>query len=107
MTAIKMILSFLTAFLVCYLITPFVIKFAHLIGAIDIPKDNRRVHTKPIPRLGGMGIAIAFMVSTLIFCGVHRELISILFAASIILVMGVFDDIGDLSAKLKLIIQIV
>lgn len=107
MIAIKMLLSFLTAFLVCYLMIPFVIKFAHVIGAIDVPKDNRRVHTEPIPRLGGMGIAIAFMVSTLIFCGVHRELISILFAATIVLVTGVFDDTRDLSAKLKLIIQII
>ncbi|MDQ9761616.1 hypothetical protein RFZ45_22660, partial [Acinetobacter baumannii] len=35
-------------------------------GAIDIPKDNRRVHTKPIPRIGGVAIFSAITVSALI-----------------------------------------
>lgn len=105
-TVIKLVLAFLTGFLICYALTPSVIKFAHFIGAIDVPKDSRRVHKSPIPRLGGLGIAVAFAVSSLIFGGIHRELIAILIAAGIMVVMGVFDDTRALRPKTKLAVQI-
>lgn len=106
MIAIKLVLAFFTGFVICYLLTPFVIKFAHLVGAIDVPKDNRRVHKQPIPRLGGLGIATAFSVGALIFGGVHKELIAILVASSIMVLMGIVDDTKPLDAKPKLAIQI-
>lgn len=102
-----MFLGFMTAFLISYGITPAVIKFAHYIGAIDVPKDNRRMHTKPIPRLGGLGISIAFMVSALIFGGIHREIIAIIVSSIIIVVTGMFDDTKSLKALTKLILQII
>ncbi len=102
----EMMLAFLTGFLICYLLTPFVIQLAHKIGAIDVPKDNRRVHKKPIPRLGGLAIATGFIIGTLIFGGVHRELISILISSIIIVAMGIVDDTNPLKAKTKLAIQI-
>jgi UDP-GlcNAc:undecaprenyl-phosphate GlcNAc-1-phosphate transferase len=44
------------AFLVSWLMTPVCIKLAPKIGAVDIPKDERRMHSRPIPRFGGLAI---------------------------------------------------
>ena len=48
------------------LIIPFIKKIAIHINALDIP-DERKVHTKPIPRLGGLGIFIGFLMGYMIF----------------------------------------
>ncbi|WP_455090072.1 glycosyltransferase family 4 protein [Peptoanaerobacter stomatis] len=101
------IISFIFSIVLSYFATPFVIKLAHKIGAIDVPKDNRRVHKVPIPRLGGISIAFSFFVTTLFFNSMNKELIILFVALFIILVMGVVDDIKDLNAKLKFFIQII
>lgn len=101
------IILFAVSGLISYFITPFVIKLAYRIGAIDVPKDNRRVHKKPIPRLGGLAIAIAFAVSTLTLNEVKPDILVLFISLSIIIVMGVLDDVYDLNAKLKFFIQIV
>ena len=44
------------AFLISFAATPMVISLAHKINAIDVPKDKRRVHKKPIPLIGGLAI---------------------------------------------------
>ena len=50
------IILFALAFIVAFSATPIVRKLAFKIGAVDIPKDSRRMHNKPIARLGGMAI---------------------------------------------------
>ena len=47
-------LAFLVPLVLAYILTPYAKRLAYKIGAIDIPKDNRRVHKKPIPSLGGL-----------------------------------------------------
>ena len=49
-------IMYLLAFVITLILVPFSIKLAHKTGAIDIPKDERRVHKKPIPRIGGVAI---------------------------------------------------
>ena len=61
------VLALLTALVVSFLMTPVVKSFAYKVGAIDVPKDARRMHHKPIPRLGGLAIFAGFMVSILLF----------------------------------------
>ena len=87
--------------------TPVVKTFAYKVGAIDVPKDARRMHKVPIPRLGGLAIFIGFMVSILLFSEITPELRSILLGAVIIVVLGVVDDIMALPAMLKFVLQIV
>jgi len=99
-------IAFLIALAVAYVVTPFVIKLAHRVGAIDVPKDNRRVHTVPIPRLGGIAIFIGFMVAVLATFKMDTRLMSVLAGAVIIVIMGYFDDIKPLSAKVKLMVQL-
>ena len=61
------VLALLAALVVSFLMTPVVKSFAYKVGAIDVPKDDRRMHKKPIPRLGGLAIFFGFMVSILLF----------------------------------------
>ena len=57
--AIAFLLSFITAFAV----TPYTIKLAKRVGAIDLPKDDRRINKKPMPRLGGLAVIAGFLIS--------------------------------------------
>ncbi len=99
--------ALLTAMVVSFLMCPMVKSFAYKIGAIDVPKDNRRMHKKPVPRLGGLAIFLGFIVSMLLFARVDHEMQGILLGAVIIVVLGVVDDMSPLRASFKFIVQIV
>ena len=101
------LLALLVALVVSFLMPPIVKTFAYKVGAIDVPKDARRMHKTPIPRLGGLAIFIGFMVSILLFVEITAEMRSILLGAVIIVVLGVVDDIMALPALLKFVVQIV
>ncbi len=100
------LLALLVAGIVSLLITPLVKAFSIKIGAVDIPKDERRMHDHPIPRLGGLAIFLGFLVSALIFIPLDGPKQGMLLGAVIIVVLGIFDDIYALSAKLKFVVQI-
>ena len=102
-----MIFAFIVSFAFTIATTPLVRRFAFKIGAIDIPKDNRRMHKKPTPRIGGLAIIFGFTVATLCFAQPSRQLYGTLAGAAIIAVMGVIDDCKNLPAKLKFVIQII
>ncbi len=102
----KNIIAFIIAVSVSYGVTPLMIRLAKLVGAMDVPGDDRRVHKTPTPRLGGLAIFAGFMAALLYKYGFMHELTGILTGALIIIIMGLFDDIKPLSAKLKLVIQI-
>ena len=104
---VYVILAMAVALVVSFLMTPVVKTFAYKVGAIDVPKDARRMHKVPIPRLGGLAIFIGFMVSMLLFVPITPEIKSILLGAVIIVVLGVVDDIMALPAMLKFVVQIV
>ena len=107
----KEILNMLAAMAVAaaaaFLATPLVKTLAYKVGAIDVPKDDRRMHKVPIPRLGGLGIFLAFLLSVLLFARIDQQMRGILLGATLIVVLGVLDDIMALSALPKLIIQII
>ena len=85
-------------------IIPFVKKIAMHINALDIP-DARKVHKYPIPRLGGLGIFMGFLIGYMIFGQNSIQMNSILIGSFIILLTGMFDDIKPISAKSKLLGQ--
>ena len=99
-------LALLVALAVSFLASPVVKAFAYKVGAIDVPKDNRRMHHVPIPRLGGLAIFLGFIVSILLFVEMTSQFRSILLGAVIIVVLGAGDDITPLPAKLKFLVQI-
>ena len=102
-------LALVVALIISFLMTPVVKTFAYKIGAIDVPKDARRMHHEPVPRLGGLAIFIGFMVSILLFANIHgdRQMQGILMGAVIIVILGVVDDITPLPAMFKFVVQIV
>ncbi|AYE39501.1 glycosyltransferase family 4 protein [Companilactobacillus zhachilii] len=85
-------------------ITPFVVKLAYILGAVDKP-NARRVNIKPMPTMGGLAIFIAFNFSTFVLLREQfptHELFSVFLAECIIILTGIIDDIRELSPKAKL-----
>lgn len=103
---LKVALALLFAAGLSCVLTPLVKLVAKKIGAMDVPKDNRRMHTTPIPRMGGLAIFAGFLASVLIFGKIDQELQAILLGAVIIVVMGVLDDVITLPAIPKFLVQI-
>ncbi|MCL1819752.1 MAG: undecaprenyl/decaprenyl-phosphate alpha-N-acetylglucosaminyl 1-phosphate transferase [Oscillospiraceae bacterium] len=103
---IYIVLAFAVACAVSYLASPFVMKFAKIVGAVDVPKDGRRMHKKPVTRLGGLSIFAGFILAVFIFTDISAQIAGILIGAVIIIVLGVLDDIYRLKAWIKLIVQI-
>ena len=101
------IAAFAVAAVLSYFFTPPVKNFAHKVGAIDVPKDARRMHKKPIPRLGGLAIYGGFLCSIVIFGQLDETMLCVLLGAAIIVALGIFDDVLALGAKLKFVVQIV
>lgn len=102
----KYLVPFLAAFVITFLQMPFTIKFAKKKGFLDVPKDNRRVHKKPIPVGGGIAMVISVSILMLFFLPVNKGLIMTLIASLIIAISGLYDDKKGLSPKLKFIFQI-
>lgn len=103
----KFILPMLLAVTLSFSLTPFAKKLAIKVGAIDVPKDNRRVHTKPIPRMGGLAIYIAFILCMFMFSDIEmKKLIGIFLGSTMLVIMGMIDDVKPLRASLKFGIQI-
>jgi len=109
-------ISFALAFIVSFTSTPIAKKVAFYIGAVDVPKDDRRMHKKPIARLGGLAIFSGFIISLLFglmstFIGVigiepTSQLLGLLIGAFIIVGIGIVDDIKQLGPKIKFLFQI-
>ena len=86
------------------ILVPIVKKVAHHIGAIDYPNE-RKVHKKPIPRLGGLAIFLSFLIGYMCFGQVTTQMISILIGSFIIIVLGICDDIKPVPARYKFLVQ--
>lgn len=103
---VKLAASFLTAVIVSFATTPLVKRMAYKVGAIDVPKDERRMHKTPIPRLGGLAIFIAFLFSVVLFVDIDRQFRGTLLGVIMIVILGVMDDILTLKALPKFLVQI-
>lgn len=88
------------------LLTPLTIFIAPRIGAMDIPKDKRRVHNKPMPRFGGMAIYIGIMVGLAVFAMQDSRIPPVMVGCTIIYVIGVVDDIKEMRPAVKFIGQV-
>lgn len=104
---LRIVLSFAVALIVSHFMTPPVKTFAERVGAIDVPRDGRRVHDHPIPRMGGLAIFIGFVVAMILFVSFTTQVLGLLLGALIIAVMGAVDDIVNLRPWIKLSIQII
>jgi len=107
------IITFALAFIVAFSSTPIVRRLAFKVGGVDVPKDDRRMHKKPIALMGGLAIITGFIVS-LIFDLVTtsniitpgREIVGLMVGIAVIAFMGVLDDTRTLKAWTKLAFQL-
>ena len=58
-------IAFLLAFIVTFMATPYTIRIAHKVGAVDVPRDQRRMHKKAMPKFGGPAVILGFLVSVI------------------------------------------
>ena len=101
-------------FFVAYLITPLVIRFAHFTGAVDVPNE-RKVHAKAMPRLGGLAIWVAFLIGYMLFRAKDYALseselkfIDAYFISSFLMIgTGMLDDMFELPPIPKLLMQLI
>ena len=101
------LLAALTAAILSFLLTPPVKKLAERVGAIDMPGDKRRVHSLPVPRMGGLAIFSSFVVSVVLFAGISEPIMGLLTGATRVAFMGAIDDIAGLRPITKFLVQIV
>jgi len=105
--SIKTILLIIgTIFLFTVLFVPIVGRIANFLGAMDIPNE-RKVHKKPIPRLGGIAIYAGFLLGYMLFSKQSIQMNAILIGSIIIIITGIFDDIKPIPAKYKFLGQLV
>ncbi len=104
---VPVILALGVSMAVSFALVPVAKWIAIKIGAVDVPKDKRRMHDHPIPLLGGLAIFAGFVASILLFANVDRQLRGILLGACVIVAVGVVDDSHPLGAGIKFILQIV
>ena len=114
-------IAFLLAFIVSFMATPYTIKIADKIGAVDVPKDKRRMHTKKMPKFGGPAVIVGFLVSMfylLIVMSIEgsidlfaeqeygKKLLGVLLGIVAIAVTGVLDDTKTLTWWQQLLGQV-
>ena len=110
-------IAFILAFVVTFVTTPYTMKIANKVGAIDIPKDERRAHKKSIPKFGGPAVILGFLVSTIYLLVVMsmeksinlfgfqeywKKLLGFLLGILVISVFCVVDDIKTIKPITKL-----
>lgn len=114
-------IAFILAFIVALIATPYSIKIAIKIGAVDVPKDDRRMRKKAMPKLGGIAVIAGFLVSVIYLLSVmsiegsinlfgeeqyFKKLIGLLWGIIIITITGIIDDVKDLKPLQKLFGQV-
>ena len=114
-------IAFLIAFIVSMMLTPYTIRVAEKIGAVDVPKDKRRMHTREMPKFGGPAVIIGFLVSVIYLLTVMSiegsidlftqeqygvKLIGLFLGIIVITIVGIIDDTKTLKPIAKLAGQI-
>ncbi|SEO45356.1 glycosyltransferase family 4 protein [Propionispora vibrioides] len=99
------VVAFIVALAVAYFATPHIKDLAIKAGAMDAP-DARKVHTSPIPRMGGLAIYAGFILAVVSSMQITHEIAGLLIGGTVILIVGIIDDLKPLPAKVKLFGQI-
>lgn len=114
-------IAFLLAFITAFVITPYTIKLAKKVGAIDLPKDERRINKKAMPRLGGLAVIAGFLVSIIYLITImgiegslnlnqdqyYMKLVGYFLGALVIIITCFIDDVKGIPPLVKLTGQII
>ncbi|WP_312702027.1 MraY family glycosyltransferase [Sedimentibacter sp.] len=99
--------AFISAVIISFIMTPPARRLAIKVGAMDVPKDPRKIHGKPMPYFGGLAIYIAIMACMFVYMPHTKINISIMAGATVLVLTGIVDDMYDMPARVKLVLQIV
>ena len=100
------LLSFFAALVISAAIIPLMMRWAPRLGMVDLP-DPRKVHTLPIPRVGGIGIVIGALIPIFLWVPLDASLYAYLFGSLVLLAFGVWDDCRELGHYVKFIGQFI
>ena len=96
----------LITFISSMILVPIAKKMAIHIGAMDMPNE-RKVHNKPMPRLGGLAIFLSFLLGYILFGELTNQMLSILIGGFILIIIGICDDIKSIKSSYKFIGQLI
>ena len=99
---IKYAIIFALSFFLSFLFTPLIRFLSRKIGVVDEPNE-RKLHTKPIPRLGGIGIYLAYFLALICVVKPSNNQLGVLIGGMIVLLIGFIDDINGIPATVKLL----
>ena len=115
-------IAFLLAFIITFMATPYTIKIAKKVGAVDVPKDQRRMHKRAMPKFGGPAVILGFLVSviyllivmsmekTIDLFGLEKygtKLLGMFLGIIVIAITCIIDDIKGIKPIVKLSGQVV
>ena len=107
---IYIVIALICSSCIAFTMTPIARVIAYKIGAVDVPKDKRRMHKVAMPLLGGIAIFTAFVIAVVAFCDLNentKAISGLLLGALFIVFTGILDDRFNLNPFLKLAMQIV
>ena len=99
------IFSFIIAATCAFALSPLCCRVAVTVGAVDVPCDGRRMHTRATPRVGGLAVFFAFVTASAIFFSDRRCLVPILSGGLVIMAAGLIDDVYRIGPWQKLGLQ--
>ncbi len=100
------LIAFFSAVIISFVMTPLARRLAIRVGALDVPKETRKIHNKPMPYFGGLAIYVAIISCMFVYMPHNSTNYYIMAGATIIVFAGVIDDMYGMPAKVKLLIQI-
>ncbi len=110
---IEMLIAFVLAAITSAIVTPLSIKLAHKVGAIDEPKDERKIHEKAMPRLGGLSFIVGFFVAIIYTLATTTTITStvnlwgVFIGLAVVAVVGFIDDVYHIKPLTKLLGQVI
>lgn len=99
--------SFLLSLLLALYLTPFFRDAARRFGIVDAPDGKLKTQKDPVPYLGGIVVFTAVLIPVSLFLQFGDKISGLLLASSIIVLLGLIDDIGRLSPRVKLLVQVI
>ncbi len=99
-------LGFVLAAVLVYALTPLMSRIARHTGAVDNPTDDRRMHVLATPLLGGLGMYLGWIVPVVLLVPVDRPVWGIIGGVTIVVAVGLFDDLYELEPIVKFVGQL-
>jgi len=102
---VTLLLSFSLALGVSLGLTPWMARTARRMGIVDRPDSELKTQSEPVPYLGGLAVFVAFLAGFAPFYDLDRQVLAILLGGTLVALLGLLDDLGDMKPGTKLLGQ--